>query len=235
MKNLEISTKKVFIEHDGNFLLNFLLTLKFFKKEIYIDCHNSAVEREKGKLFRYLVNLVYLYFSKILFGVKIIVHNDSIMGSYPLESFVVTTPYPDLRQYVSEYKNNDVIFPCSLNSDEPIEAIIQTCNELQKKGYRSRITGNFKKLPKTIQNMGMPFFSGYISNESYFQLLGRSKIMVCLTNRKKTLLYSPREGIRLGLKVIVNSSQTNRDFYGKKLVYIDPEEDLTEFIINEIE
>ncbi len=34
LQNLEVSTKKVLIEYDGNFLLNFLINIKFFKKEI---------------------------------------------------------------------------------------------------------------------------------------------------------------------------------------------------------
>ena len=44
---LGLSTNKVLIEYDGNFLLNFILIVKFLKKDIYIDCHNSAVENEK--------------------------------------------------------------------------------------------------------------------------------------------------------------------------------------------
>ena len=235
LQNIEVSTKKVLIEYDGNFLLNFLINIKFFKKEMYLDCHNSAVENEKGKFLRYIINLVYLCFSKIIFKAKIIVHNVSIKNSYPLDSIVLHTPYPDMNRYLSKQKKNDVLFPCSLNSDEPIELIIRTCYELKKKGYKSQITGDHKKLPEKIQEKGKPFFSGYISDNSYFVLSGQSKVMVCLTNRKKTLLYSPREGISLGLKVIMTSSQANIDFYGKKAFYVDSEDDLTKFIINVLE
>jgi len=232
---LQVSTKKVLIEYDGNFLLNLLLNLKFLTKDIYIDCHNSAVENEKGKSLRYYLNLTYLFCSKIIFRSKIIVHNHYIMDSYPLESIVVITPYPELSRYRSEEKINDILFSCSLNSDEPIETIIFACRELEKKGYKAQITGDFKKLPENIQEMGAPFFSGYITNDSYFELLGRSKVMICLTNRTKTLLYSPREGISLGLKVIITSSQVNRDFFGEKAIYLHSEANLVQEIINAIE
>ena len=59
--------------------------------------------------------------------------------------------------------------------------------------------------------------------------------MVCLTSRKKTLLYSPREGISLGLKVLMTSSQINKDFFGEQAIYIDSEDDLAEEVINAVE
>lgn len=234
LNKLQVSTKKVLIEYDGNFLLNLLLNLKFLTKDIYIDCHNSAVENEKGKSLRYYLNLTYLFSSKIIFRSKIIVHNHYIMNSYPLDSIVVITPYPELSRYRSEEKINDILFSCSLNSDEPIETIIFACRELEKKGYKAQITGDFKKLPENIQEMGAPFFSGYMAKDSYFELLGRSKVMICLTNRTKTLLYSPREGISLGLKVIMTSSQVNKDFFGEKAIYLHSEENLVQEIINAI-
>ena len=83
--------------------------------------------------------------------------------------------------------------------------------------------------------MGAPFFSGFVSKESYFKLLGQSKVMVCLTSRQKTLLYSPREGISLGLTVIMTSSQVNKDFFGEKAIYVDSKENLLEEVINAIE
>ncbi len=235
LSELEVSTNKILLEYDGNFLLNFLLVLNFFKKDIYIDCHNSAVENEKGKLLRYFLNLIYLYFSKTIFKTKIIVHNRFIMESYPINSIIVNTPYPNLREYISVEKKNDVLFSCSFNSDEPIEEIIRTCLKLQKEGYKAQITGDFKKLSENIQKLGKPFFTGYISKESYFELLGQSKVMVCLTSRNKTLLYSPREGISLGLKVVMTSSKPNRDFFGEKAIYVDSEDDLIKAIIDAIE
>lgn len=234
LTELEVSTNKVFIEYDGNFLLNFLINLKFFRKVKYIDCHNCAVENEDGKFLRYCINLAYLLFSKLIFRAKLVVHNQSIMESYPLSSIVVNTPYPDLSQYRSDLKNNDVLFSCSLNSDEPIELIIQTCRNLKKLGYKTLITGDFKKISKKLQDMGAPFFSGYITKASYFELLSYSKVMVCLTNRKKTLLYSPREGISLGLTVIMSDNQVNRDFYGDKGIYFGLQDNLADIVINAI-
>lgn len=235
LRKMKVSTSRVLIEYDGNLILNFLLILKLFSKDLYIDCHNCAVENEDGKATRYCINLIYLYCLKILFKANLVVHNDAIMEDYPLDSIVVNTPYPNLDRYISTEKNNDVVFSCSLNSDEPIEAIILACQELEKQGYKVRITGNFKKLSEKIQAMGAPFFSGYISKESYFKLLGQSKVMVCLTSRKKTLLYSPREGISLGLKVLMTSSQINKDFFGEQAIYIDLEDDLAEEVINAVE
>ena len=234
LTSLEVRTNKVLIEYDGNFLLNFILIMFFFKKDIHIDCHNCAVENEAGKLLRYFINVIYLYLTKVVFGARLIVHNPSVMRNYPIDCSVVHTPYPNLDQYICEQKNNDVLFSCSLNSDEPIGRIIQACIRLKDRGYTARVTGDFSKLPHELQIDGKPFFSGYIPKSSYFQLLANSKAMVCLTTRDQTLLYSPREGISLGLPVIINSSQVNVDFFGDKAIYVDSEDDLTEAIINAI-
>jgi len=132
-------------------------------------------------------------------------------------------------------RNNDVIFSCSLNSDEPVDRIIQTCIQLEEKGFKSKITGNFKKLPYEMQINGARFFTGYISKPSYFEILAHSKVMVCLTNRENTLLYSPREGISLGLKVIISSNSVNREFFGSKGIFISLEDDMCELIENAIQ
>lgn len=234
LKTVKISTSNVVIEYDGNLILNILLILKLFNKKVFIDCHNCAVEKEAGKYLRYIVNVIYLLAAKVFFRCKLIVHNTAVKHNYPLDSCVVYTPYPDLSEFKTDEKNNDVLFSCSLNSDEPIECIIQTCMQLERKGFKAKITGNFKKLPDDIQVMGAAFFTGYISKRSYFEILAHSKVMVCLTNRENTLLYSPREGISLGLKVIISSNLVNKEFFGSKGIFMGLDDDLCELIENAI-
>lgn len=235
LKTVKIVTRNVVIEYDGNLILNFLLILYLLNKKIFIDCHNCAVEKEEGKRLRYIVNIIYLSIAKVLFRCKLIVHNNAVKKHYPLESFVVYTPFPDLSEFKTNVRNNDVIFSCSLNSDEPVDRIIQTCIQLEEKGFKSKITGNFKKLPYKMQINGARFFTGYISKPSYFEILAHSKVMVCLTNRENTLLYSPREGISLGLKVIISSNSVNREFFGSKGIFISLEDDMCELIENAIQ
>jgi hypothetical protein len=157
-----------------------------------------------------------------------------VKNHYPLDSYVVYTPFPDLSEFKTNERNNDVLFSCSLNSDEPIDHIIQTCIQLEQKGFKAKITGNFKKLPDEMQVMGAAFFTGYISKRSYFEILAHSKVMVCLTNRENTLLYSPREGISLGLKVIISSNLVNKEFFGSKGIFMGLDDDLCELIENAI-
>lgn len=234
-RSLTIKTQAVFIEYDGNIFLNFILLCASYNRDIYIDCHNCAVEREENKALRYYTNLVYLSFCRFFIKASLIVHNDAVKNAYPLTVTTVYTPYPQLEEYKAIEKRNDVVFSCSLNSDEPVELIIRLCGELAKKGFEAKISGDFTKLPPAIQEQGLPFFTGYMTKAAYLTLVAQSKVMVCLTSRDGTLLYSPREGISLGLSVIMNDSQVNRDFYGQKATYVRNEADFDEVILNALE
>jgi hypothetical protein len=211
---------KIMIEYGGNIFLNswiILFNLKN-KNNIVLDCHNSALENEKGHFLRFFFNRLYLIFLNKILGIKIVIHNDFIKPTF-INFFVLKTPYPKFNFSDTVKKEIDVLFLCSLNADEPLDLILNLCTELKSKGIKSKITGDFKKVEKRYDSEF--FFQPYLSYDEYIITLRKSKKAVSLTLREKTLLFAPREAIALGLECYMNDSDVNRSFYGDKAKYID--------------
>lgn len=214
----DIKNSLCWLEYAGNPFSNFPVIQKLLKQgnQVTLDCHNSAVELEKYKLKRYLVNYVYLLILNKMFDINIVVHNRFIR--LPLISHKIQqTPYPKLRRTENIQKDIDILFLCSLNSDEPVEMIFRLCKRFYDQGLRIKVTGNIKK--NKNKEMEKFLFSNYLSYNEYVDVVQKSNLTICLTTRKRTLLFAPRESITLGVKCLVNDSAANRDFYGDKVFY----------------
>lgn len=219
-KNILPIKSNIMIEYGGNIFLNswiILFNLKN-KNNIVLDCHNSALENEKGHFLRFFFNRLYLIFLNKILGIKIVIHNDFIKPTF-INFFVLKTPYPKFNFSDTVKKEIDVLFLCSLNTDEPLDLILNLCTELKSKGIKSKITGDFKKVEKRYDSEF--FFQPYLSYDEYIIALRKSKKAVSLTLREKTLLFAPREAIALGLECYMNDSEVNRTFYKNKAKYID--------------
>jgi hypothetical protein len=219
-KNILPIKSNIMIEYGGNIFLNswiILFNLKN-KNNIVLDCHNSALENEKGHFLRFFFNRLYLIFLNKILGIKIVIHNDFIKPTF-INFFVLKTPYPKFNFSDTVKKEIDVLFLCSLNADEPLDLILNLCTELKSKGIKSKITGDFKKVEKRYDSEF--FFQPYLSYDEYIIALRKSKKAVSLTLREKTLLFAPREAIALGLECYMNDSEVNRTFYKNKAKYID--------------
>lgn len=223
---------KIMIEYGGNIFLNFWIIIFNLKNRnnIFLDCHNSALENEKGHFLRFFFNRLYLIFLNKILSIKIVIHNDFIKPTF-IKFFVLKTPYPKFSFKNSVKKEIEVLFLCSLNADEPLDLIINICSELKSKGIKAKITGDYKKVEKNYNSEF--FFQPYLSYEEYINVLRKSKKAVSLTCRQKTLLFAPREAIALGLQCYVNDSDVNKSFYGDKVRYLNlskPEEILNNLI-----
>ena len=209
----------VMIEYDGNVFFNLwlMLFLKWKGNKVILDCHNSAVERQVNHLVRYYLNVIYLFILNRILGVKVIVHNHSIKLHY-IRSTVFETPYPEIRLPKEPNTKYEIVFCCSLNSDEPLDRILDWCNELKLKGKSVLITGDFRKVKDKYDHY---FFSKkYLTYSEYIEIITGCKLTVALTNREDTLLFSPRESIVLNTPCIINDSYVNREFYKDKVSYI---------------
>ena len=219
-KNILPIKSKIMIEYGGNIFLNFWIIIFNLKNKnnIVLDCHNSALENEKGHFLRFFFNRLYLIFLNKILRIKIVIHNDFIKPTF-INFFVLKTPYPkfNFKDYVK--KEIDVLFLCSLNADEPLDLILNLCSELKSKGIKAKITGDFKKVEKNYEPEF--FFQPYLSYDEYINVLRKSTKAVSLTSRTKTLLFAPREAIALGLECYMNDSDVNRSFYGDKAQYLN--------------
>ncbi len=219
-KKLIPTKSKIFIEYDGNIFLNFWII--FFclikKNKLVVDCHNSSLENQKGHFSRYFLNILYLIILNRILNINVLVHNNKIKPLF-IKYEIVETPYPKFNFNNVIKKTIDVLFLCSLNSDEPIEKILKICSFLKSHNLKAKITGNYNKV-KDLYSSEF-FIIPYLSYEQYIDHIRQSKVTVSLTTRDKTLLFAPRESISLNVDCFVNDSQVNREFYCNKVSYID--------------
>jgi len=211
---------KILIEYDGNLFLNIWLIFFLFRKKnkIVLDCHNSAIENQKGHFLRFIINRFYLIFLNKFLNIEIILHNKYISPKF-IKYSIIETPYPKFNFKDKTIKNIDVLFLCSLNDDEPVGLIVQLCKKLRSLGLTSKITGNYNKVKNNYKSDF--FIIPYPSYNQYINYIRRSKKTVCLTSRSKTLLFSPREAISLNVECFINDSKVNRSFYGNKVKYLN--------------
>ena len=228
------SKESVLVEYDGNIFFNLWLVvfLKLRLNKVILDCHNSAIENQTGHFTRYLLNRIYLFSLDKISFVKIIVHNHAIQPRF-IRSEVLETPYPKIPIPKLPNSNFDIVFCCSLNSDEPLDRILKWCRELKIRGKSTLITGNYNKVKNRYDS---EFFSeDFLSYNEYIEILAGCKLSVALTTREDTLLFSPRESIVLKTSCLINNSSVNRDFYGSKVSYLslnDSDEQIVDNILS---
>ena len=167
--------KNVIIEYGGNIFLNIYL-LKFLTKSqnIFIDCHNSGVEFQRGHILRFVFSYIYLLMISRSENVKILVHNSSICPKL-FDTVVVETPFPEFK-LKKQNKKIDFFFQCSLNSDEPIDAIISLCFEFEKLGKVAKISGDIKKID--VRSGRHFFYEKYLSKEQDLSELSKDKVAI---------------------------------------------------------
>lgn len=218
LKLREIRGADVWIEYSGNLFSNviILLFLSILKNSITLDCHNSAIEPTKGKRLRYIISLTYIKFLQVVCRFEIVVHNSAVARTLRSAN-VIYTPFPKLRDVNKKNDQNDILFLCSLNADEPMALIFELCLQLRELGYRVCISGDPEKA--TMVELKEFMFGRYISYDEYLVEVKSSKLTVCLTERSETLLYAPREAIVLGVNCLINDSCTNRDYYQNRVFY----------------
>lgn len=219
-KKLIPTKSEIYIEYDGNIFLNFwIISFSLINKnKLVLDCHNSSLENQKGHFFRYFLNIFYLLILNRILNVKVLVHNNKIKPLF-IRYEILETPYPKFNFSNVLEKTIDVLFLCSLNSDEPIDEILKICSFFKRHNLKAKITGNYNKV-KDLYSSEF-FIIPYLSYDQYIKHIRQSNITVSLTKRDKTLLFAPRESIALNVDCFVNNSQVNREFYGNKVNYID--------------
>lgn len=214
----DVKFSNVWIEYSGNPISNMLIfcILLFNKNSISLDCHNSAVERTSGKLLRYKLSLLYIKMVQLFFSTHIVVHNHTIKQKLK-SAEVFYTPFPKLPPVEKRVEKNDILFLCSLNTDEPMPTVFRLCQELSRQGYRARVTGDPKKISSNEFSEFM--FDPYLDYNDYLTELNNSRLAISLTTRQDTLLFAPREAVVLGVRCLVNDSLVNREFYNNQVYY----------------
>ena len=204
----------------------FLYYLWIFKgdRKIVADFHNSMLRDQWFKMpfvkhiLESVVDVVVVHnddvkdelVSKGLSGKNIIVLED--------KSFKVSRSFSGVEKIYGDY----MLFPCSFDIDEPIDVVIR-CAEVRS-DINFVVTGKHagKIAQSVIENAPKNvFFTGYVSNEDYNELLCGAFGVLGLTTRENVQLSVANEAVSAGIPMVLSGTATLKKLFGKGAVFVE--------------
>ena len=212
----------LWVQAPPNFLLHVAwLARKFNKRPLKIvaDLHNRALTPLWFRLP--LTRKVLNSFDRIL------VHNQAVRRTALAKGITAERlqVLEDLTPYITPVANLErttecprFVMPCSFADDEPISTVIATAHELPKfefylTGDRSRVqaSGLLENVPPNVT------FTGFLDQEAYDGLVGRSTGVLCLTRYDGIQLSSAIEAIGAGKPLIISDTPLLRSLFEQGL------------------
>ncbi len=158
----------------------------------------------------------------------IIVHNTEFLSlfgkTFPQKPFIVVA---DPLQYIdangTDRKNNQILFVCSFDLDEPIDAIINTIERTPD--YNFVITADPKKLPvsqrQRLEACPNLRLTGFLSTEEYHETLCSSTAAIALTNMVATQQSGACEALSSNTPLIATRSTLSEKLFGDWAILVD--------------
>lgn len=158
----------------------------------------------------------------------IIVHNSEFLSmfgkTYPEKPFIVVA---DPLQYIGSdtiaRKDNQILFVCSFDHDEPIDAIVNTIERTPD--FNFVITADPKKLPahqrqrlEACKNLRL---TGFLSTEEYHETLCSSTAAIALTNMVATQQSGACEALSSNTPLIATRSTLSEKLFGDWAILVD--------------
>ncbi len=138
--------------------------------------------------------------------------------------FVLPDPFPDLPEAGRNLPGTplEIFFVASWAPDEPIAEVMELCRGL-KNAVRVRITGKVKpKFARLLRDRPANFIpTGFVSDEEYFRLMGKSDCVLAVTKRPETLVCGAYEAIAMGKPLVLGDSPALRAYFSRGAVYTD--------------
>lgn len=116
----------------------------------------------------------------------------------------------------------EILFVSSWSFDEPIEATMEACRNLQGEAI-VRITGRPKPEYARLLRSAPPNFipTGFLEEDRYFSLMAQSDAVMAVTDREATLVCGGYEGAALGKPLILGNSRALRGYFDAGCVHTD--------------
>lgn len=151
----------------------------------------------------------------------VLVHNPEVLQifgrDYPDKPFfVVADPLQRIEAPGAIRAPNQILFICSFDPDEPVEAIAAVIERVPE--YTFTITANLKKLPaalrQSIQACPNVRLTGFLSTEAYHRTLCTSTAAIALTNMVATQQSGACEALSSNTPLIASRSSLSEGLFG---------------------
>lgn len=115
---------------------------------------------------------------------------------------------------VEAARHDEVVFPASWYSDEPIDQLLAAARALPHR--RFAVTG------RPPQGLAVPpnvRLTGFLAREDYLQLVAGAPLVLALTDRDLTMQRAAYEGVAAGRPVVASDTSALRSYLGDAAVY----------------
>jgi glycosyltransferase involved in cell wall biosynthesis len=192
------------------------------KYRLIVDTHNAGISpdsilvKKYGFLFEYFQHKADLTIVTNKSLADIVSHNGGKPFILPDKLPVML---PAAKQVYLEGKYN-IVYICSFNNDEPYMEVIKCAKNLPE-DVLIYITGNFKKQER-IGLVNLPpriIYTGFLSEDDYWQLLYAADIIMVLTKRENCLVCGGYEAIATGKPLILSDKKILREYFYKGTIF----------------
>lgn len=168
-------------------------------------------------------------FNRVMRKAKtIVVHNQEFQalfqGKYKDKPFIVVAdPLQPIAVPDVEREENQILFICSFDLDEPIDAIIDTIERVPD--YNFVITADHKKLPAAqrhrLESCKNLTLTGFLSLEEYHKTLCSSTAAIALTNMVATQQSGACEALSSNTPLIATRSTLSEKLFGDWAILVE--------------
>lgn len=219
------SPNKIIIQ--CSFMLLLIVTiykiLRFNKVILIVDCHTKALRRRAPGVLNYiflpLKNLSFKFADlTIISNLGLVpdikkLHNNFIIlpDKIPEKKIKLDRPFP--LKYC--------VYISSFSVDEPFDEILEV-SDIMKEDIKIFWTGNY---PQKVNNIKSRYpnieFTGYISFDEYYNLIGNADCLLALTTEEDCLQSGAYEAISFEVPLVISDTKALRSFFQDAAIYTD--------------
>jgi glycosyltransferase involved in cell wall biosynthesis len=197
---------------------------RLFRIRVIVDAHNAGVFPFDGKK-RWATRLT----TMLLQAADLTIVTNSALAAYVLgmhgRAIVLPDPIPHFENSKSHKMLKgrcNVLFICTWAADEPYTEVFRAARHLED-DIVIYVSGHSKGREKEISG-GIPdnvVLTGFLSEESYVQLLYDCDVILDLTTREDCLVCGAYEAVAAEKPLIVSNTRALKEYFVSGTVYTD--------------
>lgn len=207
-------------------ILLIILSSKYLHFRVIIDSHNAGLFPIEGRS-RLLNRLSKVIQQKA--SLTIVTNNalKEIVESNGGQAIILPDKIPHIpkKEFLKLKGEYNFLLVSSFSQDEPFMSAISAMRELSEK-ICLYVSGDFKKVRKAIiGDSDNVIFTGFVSDQEYFQLLHSVDGVINLTYRENCLLCGAYETVAVEKPLILSDKSVLKDYFHKGSIFVENDAD----------
>ncbi|MBT5305272.1 MAG: glycosyltransferase [Candidatus Scalindua sp.] len=195
----------------------------FYGYFLIVDAHNSGLLPLSKTLKKFL--FIYRYLQKKA-DITIVTNETlaNIVSNNKGNPYVLPDRIPSSPKVTKKILKGEknILFICTFAGDEPYEEVIKSASSFDN-DVIFYVTGNHKRIKLDIINNAPSnvIFTGFVSDNEYWNLLSSVDLSIDLTRKENCLVCGAYESIAVGTPMILSDTNALKTFFNKGAVFTE--------------